>query len=326
MNRRSQPRESFAARRGELPWSHLDDTLRSDAPRGPGGSAATQGPVPPAAREWLADQRFMHGVLRAMHSADAHADNARVDSILMAIEREPRRRHRSALVVAAALLLCALVWPLLFVRSLPEAAASVLRGAELLGHDVDRRFRVESFGTRPGEIGHQEFELIARPGNRFVVTGGLTLGPIHFASMRFGSDGREFWFHSWGSGSDLPEVQRSGPLDEAPAVLRGIGNVLDLGLLNVHDVVRQLPQDFQLRTTEVVDDQEGHSLVHVEATGGPHRPGFHLHRADVFCDQTSGMIVRLEVEADDGLGRLQRFTFHHQGSADIDASIYERPW
>jgi hypothetical protein len=36
--------------------------------------------------------------------------------------------------------------------------------------------------------------------------------------------------------------------------------------------------------------------------------------------------VRLEVQADDGLGRTQRLNFVDQGALAVDGSIYKRPW
>ncbi len=281
-----------------------------------------------SADDWVADQQFVHGLLRSMQSTDAVTREGRVAAIMRRIELEPRLRHRWALVAASALLLCCVSWPLLLVRDLPEAEAAVLRGAQLLADGSDRSFRVESSGLDADgrEQGSQTFELLARPGMHFVLSGAMTLGPIHFADMRFGCDGKEFWFHSAGDSMNPGEVRRAGPLDEAPTLLRGIGNVLDLGLLDVHKVVQQLPRDFVLHSEGRTEDGGGNSLVHVEATGGPHRPGFHLHRADLWCDEGTGMIVRLEVEADDGFGRLQRISFEHQGIVAVDTSIYDRPW
>lgn len=302
--------------------------LRRDGDR-PGIDDLDFGEAQVAGREqWVADQRFVHGLLRSMQSADAQAREARIAAIMGAIDIEPRIRHRWALVSAAALLLCVLGWPLLLVNKLPEAEAAVLRGAALLADGSDRSFRVESSGLDGDGREHatQTFELIARPGMHFVLSGAMTLGPIHFADMRFGCDGKDFWFHSTGGGHSAEDVRRSGPLDEAPAVLRGIGNVLDLGLLDVHKVVQQLPQDFVLRSEGRTTDPTGRTLVHVEATGGPDRPGFHLHRADLWCDEATGMIVRLEVEADDGFGRSQRLAFEHQGVVAVDTAIYNRPW
>ncbi len=305
--RRPAPSDEFAA---------IHDDVSGLQPRGQANDGAA---------EWAADQRFVHGLLRAMHTADAQASSARIDAIMTRIEVEPRIRHRWALVAAAALLLCAVSWPLLMVQRLPEAEAAVLRGAALLADGGDRRFAVESASV-DGDGAVQRFELVARPGMHFVVSGPLTMGTIHFADMKFGCDGKEFWFHSRSDAGGGDEVRRHGPLDEAPALLRGIGNVLDLGLLDVHQVVQQLPRDFTLRAEGRVTDETGRSLVHVAATGGPQRQGFCLHRADLWCDEGTGRIVRLEVEADDGLGRLQRLSFRDQGVVAVESSTYDRPW
>lgn len=297
-------------------WSSEDDwneeALRA-APDDPSG--------------WLAEQCFVHGVLRAAHQHTEAANAARISSIMAAIDRPAASRHRWTKVAAAALVLCALAWPVLFVEHLPEARASVLRGARLLD-DGDRRFSVEAIGVSDHGIGqnHQVFQLTARPGNRFVVIGSLDLGPIRFAAMRFGCDGQEVWFHSFGDSGELAEVKRAGPLEEAPSLLRGIGNVLDLGLLDVHRFVTEMPREFHLKTCGRIVDEDGQKLLHIEATGGPKRPGFHLQRADLNCCEQTGCIVRLEVQADDGLGRTQRLNFVDQGALAVDGSIYKRPW
>lgn len=290
----------------------------------------------------LAGQLFVHGVLIAAHPRRTVFNDDAVASIMAAVAAPPRRKNRHGWVhvAAAALLLCAFAWPFLFVENLPEARASVLRGAQLLGEDVDRRFAVEAIAVSEHGVGqnHQQFQLTARPGKRFLVEGSLELGPIRFAAMRFGCDGRQVWFHSFGEqgsfgekGSlgekgDLPEVRRAGPLDEAPSLLRGIGNVLDLGLLDVHSFVRELSDQFELETKARVTDSGGQRLLHVVAKGGPVRTGFRLHQADLWCCERTGCIVRLEVRADDGFGRVQQLNFVDQGPMPVDASIYERPW
>lgn len=297
-------------------WS-IEEDLNDDALRA----------APDAQSDWLAGQCFVHGVLRAAHGDTAASHEGRVAAIMAAIDRPAPSRHRWTVVAAAALVLCALAWPVLFVEQLPEARASVLRGAKLLD-DVDRRFSVEAIGVSDHGIGenHQLFQLTARPGNRFVVVGSLDLGPIRFAAMRFGCDGEQVWFHSFGDSGELAEVRRAGPMEEAPSLLRGIGNVLDLGLLDVHSFVTQLPREFHLKTRSRIVDATGQKLLHIEATGGPDRPGFHLHRADLYCCEATGCIVRLEVQADDGLGRVQRLNFVDQGAIQVDSSIYRRPW
>lgn len=278
----------------------------------------------------LAGQLFVHGVLLAAHPRRSAADADTIASIMSVVSAPPRipRRHGWVRVAAAALLLCAFSWPFLFVENLPEARASVLRGAQLLGEDVDRRFAVEAVAVSEHGVGQnrQQFQLTARPGKRFLVEGSLELGPIRFAAMRFGCDGKQVWFHSFGDTGELAEVRRAGSLDEAPSLLRGIGNVLDLGLLDVHSFVSKLPDQFTLETKARVTDTSGQKLLHVVATGGPSRQGFHLHRADLWCCEKTGCIVRLEVRADDGLGRIQQLNFVDQGPMPVDASIYDRPW
>src|SRR5688572_8268625 len=92
----SEPEDRFAA---------SDETL-ADA-------GADLQPAPDAARPWLAQQRFVHGMLRALHTADAGAREARVQAVMAALHRRSLQRRVAA--AAAALLAAAsvlwLLWP-----------------------------------------------------------------------------------------------------------------------------------------------------------------------------------------------------------------------
>lgn len=301
------------------------DLLGGDAPL----------PGEPNARQWVAEQRFVDGCLRAVRGdADAHEDSiqsilARLDeprSMPLSWQRPQHKPHRTFLVLAASLLVGLLLWPALFGDPLPEAHASVLRGAMRLREDGERAFAVSLATSAHGhDNAAQQLELTMRPGRRFVVRGALQLGPIKFDDMRFGCDGNEFWFEAPQAG-EIEPVRRAGPLDEAPSLLRGIGSVLDMGLLDVHAFVTQLPKNFALKTTKRTTDANGRHLVHVEASGAPARTGFCLKRAEVVCCEETGTIVRLDVEGDDGLGTEHRLSFSDLGPRAADEKLYRRPW
>ena len=290
----------------------------------------------PAIASLRAEQQFVDALLRARRTPLA-TQELTIASIMKQID-EPKQttlswsraqnsQHRPLMVLAASLLVGLLLWPALFSEPLPEAHASLARGAELLVDTVDRRFSVElSTRGKSGSESRQDLVLTMRPGKRFLVSGPLELGPIHFASMQFGCDGKEFWFHAPDADGAFAEIRRAGPLEEAPSVLRGIGNVLDMGLLDMRAFVSRLPEAFQLRTVKRSTDAQGRMLVHIEATGGSARPGFHLQRAEVLCDEVTGAIVQLGVEADDGLGSSHRLRFVDEGPQPVYESVYAKPW
>ncbi|MGB3966319.1 MAG: hypothetical protein WBO45_06280, partial [Planctomycetota bacterium] len=100
-------------------WRDLDDTLAD-------GPAPAE--VPAAAKAWLADQRFVHGLLRAMHSQDVAAREGRIAAILARTDTaaaEPRHRWLTVLVAACVLACLGVFWAL--PASLPTADAAVQR-------------------------------------------------------------------------------------------------------------------------------------------------------------------------------------------------------
>ena len=297
-------------------WSALDDTL-ADAP---------VDAVPAAARPWLADQRFVHGLLRAMHLADVQAREARIAEILAAAM--PAAGTRSArswwLVAAAALLLCAVAGVLWLPGRLPSADAAVLRAAELLGQDVDRRFVLAaSFVVTTGHepLHHElDLELTTRPGMHLLVTGSVPFGPMRLDDVRGGCDGVEVWVQ--------PQQRlfwRAWPLADAQRLLAGMGDVLDLGYLDVHALVERLPKTFALRAVARERDVSGRSVLRIEATGAPRRPDVKLRRALLWVDEDTGMVTRIEVAAEGPRGTAH-LKFEYQGVVQLDAGAYRRPW
>ncbi|MFN6194041.1 MAG: hypothetical protein ACK5BN_09505, partial [Planctomycetota bacterium] len=136
------PRDGDSLPRGErgrelVPdaWRAYDDTLADDP---------LPGDAPADAKEWLADQRTMHGLLRALHSQDAAAREGRIAAVLARIDA---RSHAGGVrrwfaVAAAALLLATVGFWALLPASLPTAAAAVERAVQALARDVAQRFHV----------------------------------------------------------------------------------------------------------------------------------------------------------------------------------------
>lgn len=214
-------------------WRAHDETLADDRPAG----------APPVeAKDWLADQRAMHGLLRALHSQDAAAREGRVAAILARIDAEaasagPRRWFA---VAAAALLLATLGFWAVLPASLPTAAAAVERAVGELARDVVRRFRVEVVrnGADGRERARHEFELAASPGGRFRLDGRFGFGAVQLGEFTVGSDGAEVW----GLGSN-GTFKMASPVADAERLQQRLGDVIDLGYLDVHALVRRLPRN-----------------------------------------------------------------------------------
>ena len=273
-------------------WSDLDDTL-ADGP-----SPAS---VPEEAKAWLGDQRFMHGLLRALHTADAAARESRIAALLERIDREsvvePRRRWLTVAAVAL-LLACLGVWFAL-PASLPTAEAAMGRAVAQLARDVDRRFRLEMIASDATgkEQTRNEFSLVTRPGMRFRSEGKLAFGPMQFGEIRVGCDGEELWAVSANG-----ILRRAVPLAERERLMRVLGDTLDLGYLDVHDLVRKLPDDFDLRVIGREQDAAGCSQLRIEATRRQTAARGRFRSAWLVCDEVTGMVTTWKCRSDFWLG------------------------
>lgn len=299
-------------------WTEFDDTL-ADGPA-PAG-------VPDDARPWLAEQRTLHGLLRALHTADAAARESRVAAIMARVDAEPRRGagagRRWILVAAAALLLASLgLWFALPAR-LPTAEAAVQRAVVELARDVDRRFRLEVVGTgRNGdEVLRHEFELVTRPGMRFRLDGTFGFGGLRLGQARIGCDGEEVWV--------LPVNgigRRAGPLAERERLLRGLGDVLDVGYLDVHELMQRLPEDCDVRLVGREAGADGRSLLRVEAGRKRRSLLVRTRSAELLFDERSGMVVSLEAEVQFTGGATRRLSIEYLGELPAGSVDYRRPW
>jgi hypothetical protein len=285
-------------------WRGFDDTL-ADGP--------SPADVPAEAKSWIAEQRLMHGLLRALHTADAAAREGRIVTLLERIDREARlapRRQWARILVAALVLACIGVWSVL-PPSLPTAHAAVERAVKELARDVNRRFRIEILG-----VANSGFEglLVTRPGNHFRVDGKIAFLDRMF-EVRLGCDGEKLWWDDttgmFGRG-EVPFAER----ERAKVPL--IGNALDLGYLDVHNLLQRLTAEYAPKVVGREQDAKGSRLrLEADRRGASSRGPRSLR---LQCDEETGMVTRIEIDVQRG---SVRFEYLGEQPAQID---YRRPW
>lgn len=285
--------------RDDLPqeWQEHDETLLDHS--------AGQAP-PEAARDWLMEQRFVHGLLRAMNT-DAGTREQRVQSIL----KEISARRRSTPVwwsLAAALLLALIAWFVVpGLDRLPRAEACVARALEHMKLPVDRRFRLTIQGEGLLLFGrHRELTLTTRPGMRFLIQ-----GPVGSA----GCDGTKVWILAPGMVRPM-----AVPLSEAQGLLARMGDVLDLGYLDVQALLQRLPEGFEMKARGRESGQ-----VRVEATRLPERLQDRVESVSMLCDEQSGMVTRIEVRTTPHKNATRTLVFEYVGTVELQADAYQVP-
>ncbi len=303
-------------------WSEIDDTLLDT-----GGSDS----VPPAAKSWLADQRYMHGLLRSMHLADSESREARIEAILAGAKPAPAMR--SGFVAAAALLVCAIVGFIfpgyLLPSNLPEAQAAVMRATKLLGEEVDRRFilTVSLTNTEDREVMREEMELTTRPGMRILMVG-QGVGVVRTGALRAGCDGSEAWI----LGGPF-NMKRAMPLAQAAVLVANLGSVLDLGYLDLHALLERLPKALELQTIGREVLAANHELLHISAAGAlPQTLGAAakspagVSKLDLWVDEATGMVMRIVADTVTQVGFHSRVAFEYLDTVQLEATAYKRPW
>ena len=166
-----------------------------------------------------------------------------------------------------------------------------------------------------------DFDLITRPGNRFLLDARLGYGGLRIVRVRAGCDGERIWVLP-----ENPRQRRDGPLAERERLLEGLGDVLELGYLDVHDLVQKLPRDFELRVTGRVRGDDGREQLRIEATRRRAFALVRLRSAELLVDEPTGMVTSLRavVELPKGIGR--RLEIDYVGPAEPGAAVYRRPW
>jgi len=301
-------------------WHELDDTL-ADGP--------SPADVPEDAREWLAEQRVMHGLLRASHTADSSAREARIAAVLESIDRHDAasgRRHWLAVALAASVLATIGIWFAL-PPSLPTADAAMARAVDQLARNVDRHYHVRlSMGgrgparRRPERV-YNDFDLIARPGMNFLIEGRFRFGDVVMPNGRLGCDGETLWLEP-----KHGRNRRSGPVADREKLLEGLGDILDVGYLDLHSLVEKLPAGFNMRVVDRSVDSDGRQLLHIKAgrrrRGGPIK----VRRVELVVDEATGMIKKLDAHVFMGRGGPRHVVIEYRGQPEPGSVDYSRPW
>jgi len=302
-------------------WAQWDETVEE--------RVVTE--APHEAKAWLGGQRFVHGLLRSLHTADASAREARVRSILEAVEREragPVVLRWQWFAAAALLALSALLAFQLWggEAALPKAEAMVGRAAERLAQPMDRRYALsieESGRGRGARVRRHDYTITMRPG-RFLLEGDGLLGTI-----RAGSDGEELWFEpgvSWGKRVAVP-IEEASRLDES------LGDVIAQGVLDLDTFVERLPGRAELRTSgRIRGDGDAPDLVRVDILRlGARRAEWRVREAFLLMEEETGEVTQavLRLVRPWVPGRPRRhvaieLTFEE--TIDLGEDAYRRPW
>lgn len=272
-------------------------------------------PAAPEARPWLAQQRFVHGLLRAASTADASAREARIQTLMASLPAHPRRWTRLLAPAAAVLVLGAVVaWTFTAMGRLPRAEAMVAKALASLQAPVDRAFELEVTIVGPDRQVERTLEVVMRPGRRFLVQGRTWLGPF-----RAGCDGDTVWFEP-----ALPLMRTSVPLAEAHRLTERLGDVLDLGYLDLETLLRRLPQDAALRCT----GREG-GAVRIEAIGDVRLRQVELRSIRMLVEDGTGLLLDVQAAANGtrrGKPWQAHLAYRHLGTRALGEDGYRRPW
>ena len=266
----------------------------------------------------------MHGLLRAVHTADASARESRVAAVLARIESHDVRAHRRHwfVVAAAALILATLgIW-FASPPSLPTAEAAMARVADQLALNVDRKFHVKwstAGRLRPEKVFH-EFDLTVRPGMRFLIEGRFAFAGLRVGTGRIGCDGETVWIE--------PRIgrQRSGPLADRERLLEGLGDILDVGYLDLHALVEKMPGNFTLRVVDRSADSQGRQLLHIKAVRRTLRGSFRLRSAELIVDELTGIVTHLDAQFRLPTGGMRHVLIDYLGQPAEGEVDYSRPW
>ncbi len=294
-----------------------DDALEPEDRFGAADDTLDDGPVaevPPQARPWLAQQRFVHGLLRALHTADAHARQARVQTVMNVLNARPSMRHRfavaAAVFIAAACLLYA-VWP--DPSRLPRAEAMVAKAIAAFEQPIDREFELVVDVERAGRLTSRRMQITLRPGRRFLVSADGPLG-----KFKAGCDGETVWFQP-----AVGTFRMDVPLAEARRLTERLGDVLDLGYLDLETLLGRLPQ------TELRCIGREAGGIRVEATGAVQLRHLELRSIQMVVDDDTGLLRSIDATAV-GEGRAReveaKLRYRHVGDRDLGEAAYQRPW
>ncbi len=276
-------------------------------------------------RQWLAEQRLVHGLLRSMATADAAGREHRVETILESVG--VHRPHRRAWgLAAAALLLAGLMGYLLFqgIERLPQAKAMMSQALNHLSSQVDRTYRLtaELHSDSGKQDVVQAFLLTTRPGKKFLLEGQITFDPRSL--LRMGCDGEMLWALM----SD-PAVRWSGPLDRREKIAEFLGKYLDVEFFDLHKVISTLGWygRVDLRAVQRLPGMragEG-SVIRVEATCET-TDVFRIERAEFLIEEATGLLTYAELSGNPEPGLTWKLSLDYSGEVDPGEDRYRRPW
>lgn len=270
-------------------------------------------------------EHFVHGLLRAMHTADAAAHDARVRAILLRVHATSKFRHRAAVIAASVLALVAIaVFAFPSREAAPRVEALVRRAAERAAEAIDRRYELEigggPAGMRPITLGRHA--LTVRPGGHFL----LELGGL-FGKQQIGSDGVAVWGRSHGD-----ERGWEVAIDDNERLAERLrqSGMLDLGYLDLGHVIERLHGGVGLRLVgkETRAGSGASELLRIEADTVALRRG-ELEHVVLHVDGENGHVVRAEFDVRSARARgpmRMHVAFSYAGEAVADDGRYRRPW
>ncbi len=294
---------------GERDWLGLFDETLEDGPL----------PVPRDAdlRRQLADQRFVHGLLRAAHGADASSREARVQAVVAGLPADQPRRRRGLWITAVASVGLGLA-AALTIRALlpvPRAEIALQQALDQVAADAHHRFALTVTVTAPDREleGTVRYALTTHLGGRFLLEGEGWLAPL-----RAGSDGDTVW-----CAPAVAWLRWSRPFarDCQLGWLFGQSRLTagDFDLREWLLTLRRAAPDLAVRAVAGVD---GRSRARVEWIDR-HSPA---DGAAIEVDEARGTLERLEVSSAAPGGFRRHLTFDYRGPAEGDVERYRRPW
>ncbi len=305
-----------------------------DAVQRRGASSTTRWPMvrrrPTCRRRrstWLAEQRFVHGLLRALHTADPAARErgspASSNASTSTNGRATARRHW-LLVAAAALLLAVFgIWWSL-PASLPTAEAAVQRAAEQLARDVDRRFRVVA-SARPSAAAN----CAATSSRWWCGPAAASASTASSASAASPSASCTPGATATSCGSRPATACSATPVrwPNANACSSASARCSTSATSTSSELVRKLPADFELRVVGRQLDADGRTQLRHRGGVGARRPARQAALGAAECDEATGMVTRLDVEcAGPSPAVRRRSELRYLGEEPPGLVDYQRPW
>jgi hypothetical protein len=117
----------------------------------------------------------------------------------------------------------------------------------------------------------------------------------------------------------------AGPLSERERLLKGLGDVLDVGYLDLHDLVRKVPDDCDVRVVGRELGPDGRERLRIEAQRKS-TLFLRTRRATLWVDEASGMVTQLDAEVRFLGGAVRRLVIDYAGEAPAGSVDYRRPW